>query len=394
MGIMDKQTLRFILLSTIIFIGFSLFTKYSAKSTNITHKPTSSELPVSIQDVPVAEPEPQNDLPKEMLIESNKKSVLQRAAGAAVVTVDTDVLKVRINAHGDLVFAELKKYPQNNSDPNQGFALLTQDSDRFYVAQSGLLSDFGPDSKIHGRAKLVAAKSNYFLQDQDQKVEVDLFSPETIDSPAGIKYVKRLIFYRNSYNIEVQYIITNNSDVDYTGSMYGRLRRNQEKSRGGFFGSGLKTYSGAAIHTPDEKYKKLPFADMKNPYKIAFNGGWIAMIEHYFVSSWIPDSNAFTEYQTEQFNDNSFGIRFVNAPILVPPGTTKTFKAHLFVGPKITEILKTVSPALELTVDYGVLWWLCVPLFSLLQAIFNLVGNWGCAIIMTTIVIKILFYKL
>ena len=395
MGIMDKQILRFILLSTVVFVGFSLFTKYSAQDINTARQLHGQDVPVSIQDVPVVEPEPQNDLPNETLLPiASKKDAMQRAVDVGIVTVETDVLKVSINSHGDLVFAELKKYPQNNSDPNQGFALLTEANNRFYIAQSGLLSDMGPDSKIYGRAKLVAAKPHYFLRDNDQKVEVDLFDPNPADKQAGINCVKRLIFYRNSYKVEVQYIVTNNSNVDYTGSMYGRLRRNQEKSKGGFLGGGLKTYSGAAIHTPDEKYKKIPFSDMKTPYKIAFNGGWIAMIEHYFVSSWIPDNNVFTEYQTEQFNDNSFGIRFVNAPILVSPGTTKIFKAQLFVGPKITEILKTVSPALELTVDYGVLWWLCVPLFALLQAIFNLIGNWGWAIIMTTLVIKLLFYKL
>ena len=100
------------------------------------------------------------------------------------------------------------------------------------------------------------------------------------------------------------------------------------------------------------------------------------------------------EYQTEQFNDDSFGIRFVNAPINVAPRDTKTVSAKLFVGPKVSEILKEISPALDLTVDYGVLWWLCVPLFWLLKAIFNIIGNWGWAIIFTTLLIKILFYHL
>jgi YidC/Oxa1 family membrane protein insertase len=118
------------------------------------------------------------------------------------------------------------------------------------------------------------------------------------------------------------------------------------------------------------------------------------MLEHYFVSAWVPEASLNTEYQTEVLADNTYGIRFVSAPITVNPGETEQVGARLFVGPKLREELKALSQGLDLTVDYGVLWWICLPLFALLKAVFSFVGNWGLAIIITTVLIKLLFYKL
>ncbi len=391
---MDKQTLRFILLSVVVFVGFSLFSTYSEKDVKTSKNISASGSNLGAEDVPAVDMHQKLDIPNEIISNSVQPNSRVQRQDQSTVSVTTDVLNVKINAHGDLVYAELKQYPQNNKHHEQGFSLLSETKDRFYIAQSGLLSELGPDSKSHGRAQFVAANSNYVMKDGDKSLQVDLKYSHTPEDGSSLDFVKRFIFYKNSYVIDVKYIITNNGEAEYTGSMYGRLRRNQEQSAGGFFSGGLRTYTGAAVNTPEEKYKKIAFSNMKNPYKIAFNGGWIAMLEHYFVSAWVPDANNFSEYQTEQFNDNSFGVRFVNSPISVAPGDTKTVAAKLFVGPKIADILKDVSPALDLTVDYGILWWLCVPLFELLKAIFNIIGNWGWSIIVTTLLIKLLFYKL
>lgn len=389
---MDKQNLRFILLSIVIFLGFSLYTKYFNSQVNhengnqfnknyssVTDEITNKELPNTIVD-PTSE--------------EASSSLYKKLNNNVVVNVATDVLNVKINEYGDVIFAELKLYPKDKKYKEIGFPLLAQQPDRLYIAQSGLLSEIGPDSKVRGRAKFTAAKNNYILQENQEQLNVDLSYTIQTEGDLPIKFIKRFIFYKNSYLVDVQYIIFNNSKSDYIGSMYARLRRNPEKSSGGFFGGGLKTYTGAAINTPEEKYKKLSFSNMKDPYRISFNGGWIAMLEHYFVSAWIPDPTNFTEYQTEQFNDNTFGIRFVNSSVKVSPGTSKVIKSKLFIGPKIAAILKEASPALDLTVDYGILWWLCVPLFLLLKSVFNFVGNWGWAIIITTLIIKLLFYRL
>lgn len=390
---MDKQTVRFILLSVVIFLGFSLFSKYFNPKDNQTQSVNNL---VKSKDYNVADEFGTQELPNAIFEPATKDplSNYKKLNNTSLVNVVTDNLSLKINENGDLIFAELKKYPKENQHKEVGFPLLTQQEDRFYIVQSGLLSEIGPDSKVYGRAKFTAAKSNYVMQDNQDQLTVDLSYAGKIQNNSQLQFIKRFIFYKNSYLIDVQYIISNNGQTDYTGSMYGRLRRSAEKSSGGIFGGGLRTYTGAAINTPEEKYKKLSFANMKDPYRISFNGGWIAMLEHYFVSAWIPDPSNFTEYQTEQFNDNTFGIRFVNSPIKVSSGTSKVISTKLFIGPKITKVLKEVSPALDLTVDYGVLWWLCVPLFWLLKNIFNLIGNWGWSIIITTLIVKLLFYRL
>ena len=404
---MDKQTLRVIFLSIIIFFGFSLFSKYSQQQTA-----TTSAVSEAVSEIPAASTEQSlnsptrvdanntaNDIPSTQLLNQysappvkNGESGLQ---DLSIVKVSTGVFNLKINAYGDIIDAELKNYPQNKQPNSPGFNLLGETAERLYVAQSGLLSEMGPDSKTTGRAKFVSAASHYEMPKHEQTLQVDLtYSTKEENGSQGVNFIKRFIFHKDSYLIDVQYIIRNNTDQQYVGSMYGRLKRNTIKSSGGIFSGGLRTYTGAALNTPEEKYKKIPFADMKNPYKVGFNGGWVAMLEHYFVSAWVPDENNFSEYQTEKFSEDLYGIRFVNSPIKVAPGATAQIQAQLFIGPKIAEVLKQVTPALDLTVDYGVLWWLCKPLFLLLKAIFNVVGNWGWSIILTTIAVKLLFYKL
>lgn len=386
---MDKQTIRFILIALVAFSGFSLFSKYQQQSR------VEAEVRAEHTQDPELEPllqQPATD----GLIKS--AAVLpganQKISAHELVTVDTDVLKVKINSNGDLVFAELKKYPQEVKEYAGGFNLLEHSKQRFYVAQTGLLSEIGPDSKATGRAKFVAQQRHYELGVGQSAFNVDLvFSPE--DGPLkNVKFIKRFSFNKSSYLITIEYIVVNNSTTEYKASLYGRLRRLPDANKQGFFSGGLRTYTGAAISTPNERYKKIAFSDMKTPYKIAFSGGWVAMLEHYFVSAFIPAQDVLSEYQTEDFKDGSFGIRFVNSAFDVLPGETKNISTKLFVGPKIAETLKQVAPALDLTVDYGMLWWLSVPLFWLLKNIFSFIGNWGWSIIFTTLFIKILFYKL
>lgn len=397
---MSKQTIRSFLLIAIIFSGFSLFYKYEQKKPAVDsnlelgsimqqegHHNNLAANSVEHLDVP----------PNIVVADSPPPSSLlhKKPAEHEIVTVDTELLKVKINAYGDVIFVELKKYPQSPQHHNKGFHVLENSSSRFYVAQTGLLSEFGPDSKTLGRAKFVTKKHHYEIAEQQDKfIDLESLPNAEQDQNNGLRFIKRFYFNRDSYLIKIEYIVVNNSGSEYKASLYGRLRRLADTTKSGFFSGGLRTYTGAAISTPNERYKKIAFSDMKSPYKIAFSGGWIAMLEHYFVSAWIPNPNVLSEYQTEDFKDGSFGIRFINSAVSVAPGETKRISADLFVGPKIADTLKKISPALDLTVDYGILWWISSPLFLLLKAIYHVIGNWGWAIVCTTLLIKIIFYKL
>lgn len=308
-----------------------------------------------------------------------------------VVNVKTDVFDLDIDLKGgDIVRLNLLKYPKElkKDASGEGFSLFANTNERYYIAQSGLLSNSGPDSKTLGRGLYKANKVNYKLEGEE--LFVDLFYL----AKNNVSITKRFIFTKNSHLIKLDYIIHNKGANNYQASLYGRIKRKPVESKSGFMGS-MRTYTGAALKTLDKNYYKISFKDMsKKAFDQTITGGWAGMVEHYFTSAWVPDPKTENTYSSEVLSNNTFGIRFVSSDTVVYPGEEKVLGAELYAGPEITDVLKNISPGLELTVDYGILWPICQPIFWLLKTIFKFVGNWGVAIILTTLVIKLLFFKL
>ncbi len=363
------------------------------KATNVSTKvaPLSKAEEAEISVVPSSG----NDIPK--VVDSNPMVLEQRTfskesrQASEVVHIKTDVLDLEIDAlGGDIRKLILLKYAQNDNTPEQGFSLLEDSTDRYYIAQSGLASAQGPDVHGFGRAKLEASASSFVLNEGDHELIVDL-STTTKD---GVKITKRFIFQRGSYAITVQYLINNKSQEDYKGSFYARLKRKEAKDEGSGF-LGVQTFTGAALYTPETPFKKFSFKDMnKKSFEKSVEGGWAAMVEHYFVSAWIPNKEVKALYQTTKTDQDVYGVGFVENPITVPVGTQKTIESIFYAGPEIVETLGALGPGLELAVDYGILWPICQPIFWLLKKMYLFTKNWGFAIILTTIIIKGLFYKL
>jgi len=380
---MDKQNIRLFLLFAMFFVGMYLFNAWQQEHAVVTQSPAveiisnkQDDLPsVIVEDKVVAQPA------------MNDVNTIKR-----LVSVVTDTFNLKIDSlGGDIVYLELPKYPENLNDPKDGFVLLDESAKRFYVLQTGLLSEAGPDSGAHGRAKYSFAQHEQHMKDDESVLNVD-FNYVTASS---VKITKRFVFTRGSYVIRVHYLINNQSRENYVASSFGRIKRRAPSDEGsGLFGA-MKTYTGAAINTPDVKYKKLSFSDMeKKPFKEEVKGGWTAMVEHYFATALIPSNTERNHYQTETFAGDVYGVRFVSDAELVAPGTQKTIELKLYAGPEVAEQLKELAPGLELTIDYGMLWFLCQPIFWLLKTMFELFKNWGVAIIFTTVLIKALFYKL
>jgi YidC/Oxa1 family membrane protein insertase len=396
---MDKQNIRLIFLFVLFFVGMFLFNawqeehsiKQSEQAVELAAKQSAQ---AQAHDLPLMDAAPKtvkkteaNELP---IITGKPKLETQDAS--RLVTVVTDTLNLKIDAMGgDVVELDLPKYPQTLQNTNEGFLLFAENAKRFYVAQSGLLSDVGPDSVTNGRALYNFAMQKVVMQPDESVLNVDF----NYITSTGAKIVKRFIFERGSYVVRIQYLIDNKSPHPYQASSFGRLKRRAPTDESsGFFGA-MKTYTGAAINTPETKYKKIPFGDMiDKPYKEDVKGGWAAMVEHYFASAFVPPIDERNYYQTESFGDGMFGIRFVSEETTVAPGEQKTIEVKLYAGPEIASHLKQLAPGLELTIDYGVLWFLCQPIFWLLKTMFELFKNWGVAIIFTTVIIKGLFYKL
>ncbi|MEO1080832.1 MAG: membrane protein insertase YidC [Pseudomonadota bacterium] len=309
---------------------------------------------------------------------------------ADIVQVYTDTLQLAIDLNGgDIVEVALPKFLAEIDNPDLPFVLLENNASRAYVAQSGLIGRDGIDS--NGRARYQSSAARYDLGNDDQ-LSVDL----VYSGEADVAVTKRFTFTRDSYLVDVSYEITNQGSERWQGNLFGQLKRDSspapESDNGGM---GMQPFLGAATTTPDDRFKKFDFDDIrKEPYREQHEGGWIAMIQHYFLSAWIPRADASHSYST-RFTQSGFNIAgFTSPAVQVDPGQTIEVSASFYAGPKDQYSLKEISPFLDLSVDYGWLWWIAQPLFWLLTKIHTLVGNWGAAIILLTIFIKGVFFKL
>lgn len=307
-----------------------------------------------------------------------------------IIHVTTDVLDVQIDAEGgNIIQAKLLHYPENlhTSTP---YLLLNNTPESRYVAQSGLLSDQGPDN-AHGKALYKSEKREYTLADGQQELAVNLLW----QNKDGIKVTKTLTFHRDDYEIDVAYQVANGSSQNWSGSLYNQLLRTDTPPANGQGFSNLTTYFGAAISSPEKAFQKITFKDMKQKnLNLAVAGGWTAMIQHYFVTAWVPDRISTQNYYSKVTSDGLYAIGMIGAPLTVTPSEKIMVQSKLYTGPALTERLEKAAPGLQLTIDYGFFWFISVAIFWLMQKIHDFIGNWGWSIVVTTLIIKLLFYHL
>lgn len=325
-----------------------------------------------------------------------------------LIHISTDVFQLEIDRlGGDIVRIALPQYPLHAETPNQPFLLMQRNSGNKYIAQSGLIGPNGTDS-ASGRPTWQADQKNYRLGKNDNELNVDL----TLQQSAGVTLIKRYTFEPSSYLIRISHIVRNNGDEQWQGALYGQVRRDSADdpsgSKAGFVP--MPTYLGAAYWASDKAYNKLPFKDIKKEsLKTVQDAGWIAMIQHYFLSAWIPDRLQKHTYSATWLSvTDEYLLRFVSPVVSVAPGSEQALYAEFYAGPKQQDVLESISPGLSMTVDYGWLWFLSQPIFAVLiflqsghitlfGASFDLgigVGNWGVAIILLTLLLKALFFKL
>ncbi|WP_336940419.1 membrane protein insertase YidC [Vibrio cholerae] len=310
------------------------------------------------------------------------------AAQAKSITVTSDVLTLSIDTlGGDIVSAKLNQYAEE-LDSAESFVLLQNTQGHQFIAQSGLVGPQGIDVTSNNRpAYQVNADSFTLAEGQDE-----LRIPMTYQAN-GIDYTKTFILKRGSYAVDVVFDVANNSGNPATLGMYAHLRQNLLDSGGNL---AMPTYRGGAYSTSDVRYKKYSFDDMKDrnlsaPNDVTVN--WVAMIQHYFASAWIPrDEPQAQLYSRVISNLGDIGIRTPNKTIA--NGDKAEFEATLWVGPKLQDQMAAVAPNLDLVVDYGWLWFIAKPLHWLLSVIQSFVGNWGVAIICLTFIVRGAMYPL
>ncbi|VEB39614.1 cytoplasmic insertase into membrane protein, Sec system [Legionella sainthelensi] len=307
-----------------------------------------------------------------------------------IIHAKTDVLDVAIDLQqGDIVSSQLLDYPQSIEEKNKPFLLLQNQPSERYIASSNLFVASGQNVQALN-FNFTSSQQQYEL-DPNQKQLVVTLNGKNED---GLDVKKEFIFTKGSYLIDVDYKIANQGNHDWTGYMNTQLLRSSPKEdKSSVFHVG--SYTGASYSEPGKhRYQKVSFSDMnKANLDVDSKGGWVAMQQHYFLSAWIPDVNSTNKFYTRSVN-NDYTIGAVSQPITLQPNQEKTISSKLYVGPEITSTLKSIAPSLDLTVDYGILWFLSSLLFSLMKVINNVVGNWGWSIVLVTVLIKLAFYRL
>jgi len=332
---------------------------------------------VATSDVPVA---------ANSLSEAEKTTL----AANQLISVKTDSLDLTINPlGGDIVQLALPRHFLKLDTPDQPFVLLDNRDNHTYLAQSGLIGANGTDT-AQGRPLFTSEQQQYSLREGENQVQVDLVLQQ-----GQVKITKRFTFTRGEYLINIEYLIDNQSATTWSAQLYGQIKRDSQNFVK-VSALEMNPFLGAAITTPEANYKKITFPKIaENEFKTTHQGGWVAMVQHYFISAWIPDANSENSYSLRKLGTNDlYLLGFTGKVNEVAPGTQGTITAEFYAGPKDTKRLKEISPYLDLTVDYGWLWWISKYLFWFMEHIHNLVGNWGLAIIGLTLMVKAIFFKL
>ena len=385
---MESQ--RSILIIAIAFISFLLWQKWheaygpqpvqpvtqQAADSVPAGVPSASSVPASNgtdEDVPVAASEA---LPQATASNSTKQTI----------SVVTDTLNLTISlVGGDVIHADLVKFPvtQGSDEP---YSLLRA-GNGLYVAQSGLVGANGPDGSSQGRPLYQAQADSYELNGDTLSV------PLTWSSNDGISITKTFTFTRGHNDVDVSYAITNNSGQTAQFQQYAQLKQTTAEQEGG--NMFMPTYRGAAYGTADDRYNKYTFGDIEDdPLRITTTGGWVSMLEHYFISAWVPSQTETNSLYSRMVANQYAIVGYTGEPTSVETGQAIELNSTLYLGPKDQDKLATLAKGLDLTVDYGILWWISQPLFALLKFLHSLVGNWGVAIILITIIVKGAMYWL
>ena len=330
-----------------------------------------------------------NDLP-ESITDSNPSDLSAQSSTAKgrLITVETDVFEAKIDTQGGVIKSiKLKDYPVDVEHPNEYLELIYNRDDSVYIIQNGLRSASSPAPTHY--SLFSTAQSEYVMQEGQQTLSVPFSWTEN-----GIKVVKTYEFHRGDHLIKVNHKVENSTSETWSGSQYRQIQRSKPLKTSRI----LYTYTGAVVYNDEIKYEKIKFEDMEDkPFQQKSVGGWAAMIQHYFLSAWIAEpgkENLLYSISNAKNSPATYTIGMRSEALQLAPGTQGEFNAELFVGPKVVDRLEAISPGLELTVDYGVLTFISKPLYWLLEFYQNIVGNWGLAIILLTLTVKGIFFKL
>lgn len=361
---------RSLLVIALLFISFLVYQQWQIDYVLPKPAPQESTTVNNSNDTPLA---------------SASSATVDTQKTGRIITVESDVLSLKIDTlGGDIIDSDLLKY-HAELNSNTAFSLMKNEADLVYIAQSGLVGKDGIDSPA-GRAQYQIDGDSFKLTDGQERIQIPLSYEKN-----GVHVTKTFTLIRGSYLVNVDYHISNQSGQTIELQPYAQIKHSLIDVSSNL---AMPTYTGGAYSSSETNYKKYSFEDMeKANLSIATKQGWIALLQHYFVTAWIPNQHA--DNQLYSSTNKNFAFIGFRAPTeVIADGASLTTSSQLWTGPKLQHQMEKVAPNLDLTVDYGWAWFIAKPLFSLLQFIQNIVSNWGLAIIGVTIVVKAILYPL
>ena len=381
---------------TFLFIGLMLVSFLLFQEWNNDYNAPKVDPSANTQTLQTNSPDSDDYVP------SSTDGELPTAATTAkrsVIEVTTDVFKVKIDTRGgDIVEADLLQYEDKKGSETPYMLLGVLDGNQ-YFSQSGLIGLNGPDASAEGRPVYHTEQKTFALTGDELRV------PLTFTDSKGVNFTKTYVFKKGEYDVALEYTVNNTTAEPIQVQLYTQVKRTVQ-DKGSLVD---QTYLGAAYGSSDEKYEKYSFSDMADKnLSINTQGGYIAFIQHYFVSAWVPSQEQQNTLYSLIAKGNAAIIGVKGEPVNVQANQQATLGAIYYMGPKESDKLAALHPNLDLTVDYGWLWFISQPLFELLKflysgegsffGLFDIsiggLGNWGLAIIAITIIIKSLMYPL
>jgi len=378
------EHLRLLLIVALTFTGFQLWEAWQKDYGPAPVATTTAEQTDSISNS-TPPPAPVPDATRSEASAVPVDTADSKPAAARVIKAKSDLFELHIStAGGTLESVSLLGYPTSTAAGAPPVELLGTDADRVFIQESGLT---GSDNLPTHHSVYVADSDSFELADGAETLVVPLHWT----APNGVVVEKRIILKRGDYAITIEHEIINNGSEPLRAHLYEQLKRNDESSRRGM----VYTFTGPALSTPEKRFAKFKFDDIKDtPIAVSAQGAWIGIIQHYFVTALIPPPEAAYHFYSKILDETHYLVGYQGPETTVEPAGKHTVSSRVYIGPKRHDIIAEVAPGLELSVDFGVLWFIAKPLFLTLRAMHDMTGNWGFAIILVTLLLKLLFFPL
>ncbi|MBT5065492.1 MAG: membrane protein insertase YidC [Proteobacteria bacterium] len=379
------ENVRFFLILAVSFLGLLIYQKWQEDYTVILPQQAMNEIPQQQDFTPQAADGSVPFIDPTFQAETELPISSFDSQADSEITVETDLLSVVISSKGGTLNSiTLKDYPIDPKRPDDAVELLANKRNRTFIHEGGLAGSKGLPT--HNDIYSFERATYEFVRNKDE-----LVVPLYWTNNEGITIQKSYIFKRGSYLINIEYKVLNKSPEGIKVHQYAQLKRNKESSRQGM----LYLFSGAALSTPEKRYEKYDYGDLeKAPINVSAKESWIAVMEHYFVAALIPEKESENQYYSKTNTAEVFTVGFYSQAKTIGANEQGSLLSRFYAGPKRHDLLEPLATGLELTVDYGMLWFIAKPLFIVLNFINDKLDNWGWAIIILTILLKLLFYPL